>query len=72
MDHQPVVAIVGQQARAAMGGSYQQEIDLISLYKDVAHEYIHMAIRAGADQASGRPRHPDRQGRADGNLHHPP
>ena len=43
MDHQPVVAIVGQQARAALGGSYQQEIDLISLYKDVAHEYVHMA-----------------------------
>src|SRR5699024_128060 len=42
MDHQPVVAIVGQQARASLGGSYQQEIDLISLYKDVAHEYVHM------------------------------
>lgn len=42
MDHQPVVAIVGQQARMAMGGSYQQEVDLISLYKDVAHEYVHM------------------------------
>ena len=36
MDHQPVVAIVGQQARKAMGGDYQQEVDLISLYKDVA------------------------------------
>ncbi|GAA0553089.1 thiamine pyrophosphate-requiring protein [Chitinophaga japonensis] len=43
MDHQPVVAIVGQQARAAMGGSYQQEVDLISLYKDVACAYVHMA-----------------------------
>ena len=43
MDHQPVVAIVGQQARMALGGSYQQEIDLISLFKDVAHEYVHMA-----------------------------
>ena len=42
MDHQPVVAIVGQQARMALGGSYQQEVDLISLYKDVAHEYVHM------------------------------
>jgi len=42
MDHQPVVAIVGQQARASLGGSYQQQIDLISLYKDVAHEYVHM------------------------------
>ncbi|HEX3817656.1 MAG TPA: thiamine pyrophosphate-requiring protein [Chthoniobacterales bacterium] len=44
MDHQPVVAIVGQQARAAMGGSYQQEVDLITLFKDVAHEYVHQAM----------------------------
>lgn len=42
MDHQPVVAIVGQQARTAIGGDYQQEVDLISLFKDVAHEYVHM------------------------------
>ena len=28
MDHQPVVAIVGQSARSAIGGSYQQEVDL--------------------------------------------
>ena len=41
LDHQPVVAIVGQQARAALGGSYQQEVDLVSLFKDVAHEYVH-------------------------------
>jgi pyruvate dehydrogenase (quinone) len=43
MDHQSVVAIVGQQARAALGGDYQQEVDLISLFKDVAHEYVQMA-----------------------------
>ncbi|HEX7647292.1 MAG TPA: thiamine pyrophosphate-binding protein, partial [Noviherbaspirillum sp.] len=43
MDHQPVVAIVGQQARAALGGHYQQEVDLISLFKDVAREFVHMA-----------------------------
>jgi pyruvate dehydrogenase (quinone) len=43
MDHQPVVAIVGQQKRSALGGDYQQEVDLISLFKDVAHEYVHMA-----------------------------
>lgn len=42
MDHQPVVAIVGQQARAALGGSYQQEVDLVSLFKDVANEFVHM------------------------------
>jgi pyruvate dehydrogenase (quinone) len=43
MDHQPVLAIVGQQARTAMGGQYQQEVDLMSLYKDVAGEFVHMA-----------------------------
>jgi pyruvate dehydrogenase (quinone) len=43
LDHQPVVAIVGQQARAGLGGNYQQEIDLVSLFKDVAHEFVQMA-----------------------------
>jgi pyruvate dehydrogenase (quinone) len=43
MDHQPVVAIIGQQKRAGLGGDYQQEVDLISLFKDVASEYVHMA-----------------------------
>ncbi|HEX8549573.1 MAG TPA: thiamine pyrophosphate-binding protein [Cytophagaceae bacterium] len=43
MDHQPVVAIIGQSARSAIGGHYQQEVDMISLFKDVAQEYIHMA-----------------------------
>lgn len=42
LDHQPVVAIVGQQARAALGGQYQQEVDLLSLFKDVASDYIEM------------------------------
>jgi pyruvate dehydrogenase (quinone) len=42
MDHQPVVAIVGQQARSAIGSDYQQEVDLQSLFKDVANEYVHM------------------------------
>ena len=44
LDHQPVLAIVGQQARAALGGSYQQEVDLTTLFKDVAHEYVQMAV----------------------------
>jgi pyruvate dehydrogenase (quinone) len=43
LDHQPVLAIVGQQALPALGGSYQQEVDLVTLFKDVAHEYVHMA-----------------------------
>jgi pyruvate dehydrogenase (quinone) len=42
LDHVPVVAIVGQTARSAMGGSYQQEVDLLSLYKDVASDYVQM------------------------------
>ena len=41
LDHQPVVAIVGQQARAALGGQYQQEVDLVPLFKDVA-TYVEM------------------------------
>ncbi|HEY4065964.1 MAG TPA: thiamine pyrophosphate-requiring protein [Burkholderiaceae bacterium] len=43
LDHQPVVAIVGQQARSALGGDYQQEVDLVSLFKDVASEFVQMA-----------------------------
>ncbi len=42
LDHQPVVAIVGQQARSALGSSYQQEVDLVTLFKDVAHEFVQM------------------------------
>jgi len=42
LDHVPVVAIVGQTSRTAMGGSYQQEVDLLSLFKDVASEYVQM------------------------------
>jgi pyruvate dehydrogenase (quinone) len=40
MDHQPVVAIVGQSATAVLGGDFQQEVDLPSLFKDVAREYV--------------------------------
>jgi pyruvate dehydrogenase (quinone) len=46
MDHAPVVAIVGQQRRAALGASYQQEVDLPALFKDVASEYVQMASDA--------------------------
>jgi pyruvate dehydrogenase (quinone) len=42
LDHVPVVAIVGQTARSAMGGNYQQEVDLLSLFKDVASDYLQM------------------------------
>ncbi|HVU79290.1 MAG TPA: thiamine pyrophosphate-requiring protein [Gaiellaceae bacterium] len=46
LDHAPVLAIVGQQARSALGGHYQQEVDLPVLFKDVAHEYCQMATDA--------------------------
>jgi pyruvate dehydrogenase (quinone) len=42
MDNQPVVAIVGQQATTAIGSDYQQEVDLVTLFKDVAHHFVHM------------------------------
>ncbi|MCB8836878.1 thiamine pyrophosphate-requiring protein [Aurantimonas sp. VKM B-3413] len=40
LDHQPVVAIMGQQSRSAIGGNYQQEVDLQTLFKDVASDYV--------------------------------
>jgi pyruvate dehydrogenase (quinone) len=40
MDHVPVVAVVGQQARTAIGAHYQQEVDLQSLFKDVAADFV--------------------------------
>jgi pyruvate dehydrogenase (quinone) len=43
LDHVPVVALVGQQARTALGASYQQEVDLPALFKDVASEFVGMA-----------------------------
>lgn len=44
MDHVPVVAIVGQTSRSAMGGSYQQEVDLSTLFKDCCHQYVELAM----------------------------
>jgi pyruvate dehydrogenase (quinone) len=43
LDHQPVLAIIGQQARSALGTNYLQDVDLLSLFKDVAHEYVNVA-----------------------------
>lgn len=40
LDHQPVLALVGQQARPALGGNYQQEVDLGALFKDVASDFV--------------------------------
>ncbi len=43
MDHMPVLAIVGQQARTALGSHYQQELDLVSMFKDVACAFVQQA-----------------------------
>src|SRR3954447_8677178 len=47
LDHQPVVAIVGQQARTSLGADYQQEVDLQSLLKDVAAEFLQTLMVPG-------------------------
>ena len=46
MDHVPVLAIVGQQARSAIGSDYQQEVDLPTLFKDVA-SYVGTVVHPG-------------------------
>lgn len=43
LDHQPVVAVVGQQKRVGLGSAFQQEIDPLSLYKDVS-EFIQICM----------------------------
>lgn len=43
LDHMPVLAIAGQQARDAIGGHYQQEIDIQSMFKDVAGAFVQQA-----------------------------
>lgn len=47
LDHMPVLAIVGQQARTALGGHYQQEVDLPALFKDVAGAFVQLAVVPG-------------------------
>ena len=44
MDHMPVLAIVGQQARTSIGAHYQQELDLNSMFKDVAGAFVQTAM----------------------------
>jgi pyruvate dehydrogenase (quinone) len=47
LDHQPVVAIVGQQKTFSLGANYQQEVDLQSLFKDVASEFVQYCMHPG-------------------------
>src|SRR5690349_1892826 len=44
LDHAPVVAIVGQQSTMALGGNFQQEVDLTTLFKDVASEFVQVCM----------------------------
>jgi pyruvate dehydrogenase (quinone) len=44
LDHQPVVAIIGQQARMSLGSNYQQEVDLANLFKDVASAFVQVCM----------------------------
>ncbi len=44
MDHQPVVAIIGQQKRLSLGADFQQEVDLTHLFKDVAQHYVQVCM----------------------------
>ena len=67
MDHVPVVAIVGQQARSALGASYQQEVDLQNLFKDVAGILWRPRSCPGRC-APDRSRGADRAGQAGGYL----
>jgi pyruvate dehydrogenase (quinone) len=77
LDHMPVLAIAGQQARTAIGGHYQQEIDLLSMFKDVAGAFVQQAsappqirhlidraVRIAKAEATGhRPDCPERSAR---------
>lgn len=46
LDHQPVLAIVGQAVRMSLGGDFQQEVDLHSLFKGVASDYLQTCTTA--------------------------
>ncbi|MEU2254666.1 thiamine pyrophosphate-requiring protein [Nocardia xishanensis] len=54
LDHVPVVAIVGQTARSAMGGSYQQEVNLQTLFQDVADYVVEVNVASQLPNALDR------------------
>ena len=62
LDHQPVLALVGQQARSAIGSHYQQDLDLQSLFKDVAGAFVQTASTPSSGSPSDRPCLSDREG----------
>ncbi|HET6635544.1 MAG TPA: thiamine pyrophosphate-requiring protein [Streptomyces sp.] len=46
LDHQPVVAVIGQQKRLCLGTHYQQEVSLENLFADVS-EFCQMVVHPG-------------------------
>jgi pyruvate dehydrogenase (quinone) len=48
LDHQPVLAIVGQTFVRALGGHFQQEVKLLQLYSDVASAYCEQVNEPGS------------------------
>ena len=70
LDHVPVLAIVGQTDRTAQGGSYQQEVDLASLFKDVCHQFVQTLERSPAAAEPHRPGHAYRPGHPLTDVHH--
>ena len=54
LDHQPVVALLGQQKRYSIGADYQQEVDLDSLFKDVAAYVTTVTVPSAARHAIDR------------------
>ena len=64
LDHVAVVAIVGQTARSVMGGCYQQQVDLLSLFKVVCRDYAQMRTVPQQSPNPDRSGHPGRPGRA--------
>src|SRR5215204_2410824 len=70
LDHRPMVATAGQQVRVALGSSYIQEIDLLSLFTDVAHGYVQYCMAPRAGSTPDRPDHAYRQGDRAGHLNY--
>jgi hypothetical protein len=71
LDHQPVLAIVGQQARNALGGQYQQELDLVSIFQGCCQRLCGASLLSGPGPTFDRSRRPDRAIAPDRDRDHP-
>ena len=61
LDHQPVVAIIGQQKRMSLGANYQQEVDLNTLLQGCRQRVPDDGHGSDAGAPRHRPGDPDRQ-----------